>query len=89
MAFNSHCAAWQYQPQVQAESDDMAMLRFLARDSGALSVLPPVVVKDEIGQGILAEYQRIPNSYEDFYAITTQRMFVPDVLLELMQQTKG
>ncbi len=86
MAFNAHCASWQYHPDVQAESNDMAMLRLLARDSGALSVLPPVVVKDEIEQGILEEYQRIPDIYENFYAITTRRKFVPDVLLELMRQ---
>ncbi|MDX1341611.1 MAG: LysR family transcriptional regulator [Reinekea sp.] len=87
MAFNAHCAAWQYEPNVQAESNDMAMLRLLARDTGALSVLPPVVVKDEIEQGILEEYQRIPDIFENFYAITTQRKFVPEIVLELLRQT--
>jgi LysR family transcriptional activator of nhaA len=85
-AFNSFCATWQYQPDVQAEADDMAMLRLLARDSGALVVLPPVVVKDEIEQGILEVYQRLPNVYENFYAITAQRKFVPEVLLALLKQ---
>nr|WP_235781662.1 LysR substrate-binding domain-containing protein [Shewanella vesiculosa] len=85
-AFNSFCATWQYQPDVQAEADDMAMLRLLARDSGALVVLPPVVVKDEIEQGILNVYQHLPNVYENFYAITTQRKFVPEVLLALLKQ---
>ncbi|MCE2593810.1 LysR family transcriptional regulator [Motilimonas cestriensis] len=85
-AFNSLCASWQYQPDVKAEADDMAMLRLLARDSGALAVLPTVVVKDEIAQGILEEYQRLPNAFEHFYAITAQRKFVPEVLLALLQQ---
>jgi LysR family transcriptional activator of nhaA len=85
-AFNSFCATWQYQPDVQAEADDMAMLRLLARDSGALVVLPPVVVKDEIEQGVLEVYQRLPNVYENFYAITAQRKFVPEVLLALLKQ---
>lgn len=84
-AFYALCAAWQYTPNVQAQANDMAMLRLLVRDSGALAVLPSVVVKDEIAQGKLAEYQRIPNAFEYFYAITAQRKFVPNVLLELLQ----
>ncbi|WP_434341461.1 LysR family transcriptional regulator [Motilimonas cestriensis] len=84
-AFNSLCANSQYQPDVKAEADDMAMLRLLARDSGALAVLPTVVVKDEIEQGILEEYQPLPNAFEHFYAITAQRKFVPEVLLALLQ----
>tara|TARA_R110000868_G_scaffold206555_5_gene455301 strand:- start:1692 stop:2597 length:906 start_codon:yes stop_codon:yes gene_type:complete len=84
-AFNLLCASWQYQPDIQAEADDMAMLRLLARDSGALAVLPPVVVKDEIEQGILEEYQHLPNAYEHFYAITAQRKFMPDVLVALLK----
>ncbi|WP_372859128.1 LysR family transcriptional regulator, partial [Pseudoalteromonas sp.] len=79
-SFNALCARWQYQPKIKAEADDMAMLRLLARDSGALSVLPSVVVKDEIEQGILVEYQRLPDAFEHFYAITAQRKFVPDIL---------
>jgi LysR family transcriptional activator of nhaA len=66
----------------------MAMLRLLARDSGAFAVLPPVVVKDEIGQGLLVAYQDLPNAYENFYAITAQRKFMPDSLVELLQNTK-
>ena len=85
-AFNSLCASWQYQPDIKAEADDMAMLRLLSRDSGALVVLPPVVVKDEIEQGILAEYQLIPNAFEHFYAITAQRKFVPEAISALLQQ---
>lgn len=86
MAFNAHCASWQYHPDVQAEMDDIAMLRLLAKDSGALSVLPPVVIKDEIEQGILEAYQHIPDIYENFYAITTRRKFVPNIFLEFIRQ---
>ncbi|MBU2098619.1 MAG: LysR family transcriptional regulator [Gammaproteobacteria bacterium] len=85
-AFESLCATWQYQPVVRAEADDMAMLRLLARDSGSLAVLPPVVVKDEIEQGVLAQYQMLPQAYENFYAITIARKYVPDALLSLLQQ---
>ena len=85
-AFESLCATWQYQPVVRAEADDMAMLRLLARDSGSLAVLPPVVVKDEIDQGVLAQYQMLPQAYENFYAISIARKYVPDALLNLLQQ---
>jgi LysR family transcriptional regulator, transcriptional activator of nhaA len=84
-AFDLLCASWQYRPDIQAEADDMAMLRLLARDSGALAVLPPVVVKDEIEQGILADYQHLADAYEHFYAITAQRKFMPDVLVALLK----
>lgn len=84
-AFNSLCVSLQYHPLIKAEADDMAMLRLLARDSGALTVLPTVVVKDEIEQGILVEYQQLPDAYEHFYAITVQRKFMPEVLLELLR----
>jgi LysR family transcriptional regulator, transcriptional activator of nhaA len=85
-AFESLCATWQYQPVVRAEADDMAMLRLLARDSGSLAVLPPVVVKDEIEQGVLDQYQMLPQAYENFYAITIARKYVPEALLALLQQ---
>ena len=86
-SFNALCARWQYQPKIKAEADDMAMLRLLARDSGALSVLPSVVVKDEIEQCLLVEYQRLPDAFEHFYAITAQRKFVQDILKSLLAKT--
>ncbi|KNC65882.1 LysR family transcriptional regulator [Pseudoalteromonas ardens] len=85
-AFNALCAAHQYTPDIQAEVDDMAMLRLLARDSGALAVLPPVVVKDEIAQGVLEQYHSQLPIFEHFYAITTSRKFVPQALLDLLKQ---
>ncbi len=85
-AFDAYCARFPFYPEVQAEADDMAMLRLLARDSGSLAVLPPVVVKDEIEQKLLAEYQTLPNSFEHFYAITIERKFVKPLLLELLRK---
>lgn len=84
-AFEAYCVTHQYQPKVKAEADDMAMLRLLARDSGAFTVLPPVVVKDEIEQKLLAVYQQLPNTYESFYAITVNRKYFPDVLMTLLK----
>ena len=56
-----------------AEVDDMAMLRLLARDSGAIAVLPEVVVQDELREGRLQRYCVIPGVFEHFYAITVFR----------------
>lgn len=83
-AFDGYCSLHQYRPKILAEADDMAMLRLLARDSGALSVLPEVVVKDELEQGRLTCFKRLPNVYEHFYAITLPRDFMPTVVSELL-----
>ncbi len=88
-AFDGFCSRWNYEPDVQAEADDMAMLRLLARDTGALTVLPPVVVKDEIARGTLQEFMTLPNVYESFYAVTVKRQFVSPVLTELLAQHSG
>ncbi|MDX5298647.1 MAG: substrate-binding domain-containing protein, partial [Gammaproteobacteria bacterium] len=84
-AFDGFCAHWRYEPDVMAEADDMAMLRLLARDSGALTVLPTVVVKDEIAQGTLQALMTLPNVFESFYAVTVKRQFVPPILSELLR----
>ncbi|HSG53761.1 MAG TPA: substrate-binding domain-containing protein, partial [Rheinheimera sp.] len=75
-AFDALAAQYQLQPEVVAEADDMAMLRLLARDSGALTVMPAVVVKDELTSGRLQQYLVLPQVYENFYIITTQRELV-------------
>jgi len=88
-SFDGYCSLHQYQPEILAEADDMAMLRLLARDSAALSVLPEVVVKDELEQGRLESYQRLPNVYENFYAITLPRQFMPSLMAELLAKPIG
>ncbi|MDF2180231.1 LysR family transcriptional regulator [Aliiglaciecola sp. CAU 1673] len=86
-AFDAFCSRWQFEPNVQAEADDMAMLRLLARDTGALAVLPKVVVKDEISTKQLMEYMVLPKAFEHFYAITIKRTFVSDRLQALLHQS--
>lgn len=71
-------------PQVLAEVDDMAMLRLLARETGALALVPPVVVRDELEAGVLVERCSIPQLQENFYAITTRRRFAHPALRELL-----
>ncbi len=85
-AFDALCAIHQFEPDIQAEADDMAMLRLLARDSGALAVLPPVVVQDELKMGSLEEYMVLPRVYENFYAITVKRRYPRALIAELIHK---
>ncbi|MCC2618301.1 LysR family transcriptional regulator [Aestuariibacter halophilus] len=83
-SFAAFCSRHRFEPDILASADDMASLRLLARDSGALAVLPNVVVKDELASGALVEYIRIPDAYERFYGITLQRQMAPTALTELL-----
>ena len=83
-AFDSFCAQNQFKPRIVAEADDMAMLRLLARDTGALAVMPNVVVKDELKQGALINYLTLPNVYENFYAVTVKRQIQNKLISELI-----
>lgn len=71
--FDLWCERKRISVEVVAEVDDMAMLRLLARDSGAVAVLPEVVVQDELREGRLQRYCAIPGVFEHFYAITAFR----------------
>lgn len=72
------------QPIILAEVDDMAMLRLLARSSDALTLVPPIVVKDELAAGTLVELFTIPGLTEEFHAITQRRRFPNPLLAELL-----
>lgn len=71
-------------PHILAEVDDMAMLRLLARETGVLTLVPPVVVRDELQAGLLTERCKIPHLYENFFAITMRRRFAHPMLKELL-----
>ncbi len=71
-------------PIILAEVDDMAMLRLLAREREGVTLVPPVVVRDELDAGTLVEYCRIPGVTESFYAIVKKRRFPNQLLVELM-----
>lgn len=62
-------------PRIMAEVDDMAMLRLLAREGMALSLVPRVVVRDEIARGELVVTHQIPGLKETFFAITPTRRY--------------
>ena len=72
-------------PVVRAEVDDMALLRLLARETGVATLVPPVVVRDELRLGVLVERCRIPQLHESFYAITARRRFPSPLLRELFE----
>jgi LysR family transcriptional activator of nhaA len=84
-AFDTLLADAGVRPRVLAEVDDMAMLRLLARETGALALVPPVVVQDELAARTLVERCRVPQLHERFYAITADRRF-PHPLLKLLLQ---
>jgi LysR family transcriptional activator of nhaA len=73
-------------PIIAAEVDDMAMLRLMARESQGVTLVPPVVVRDELENGTLVERHRLSQIKESFYAITPSRRFPNPILRELMSR---
>lgn len=69
--FDALCLSASVTPRLRAEVDDMAMLRLIARDSGWLTVLPEVVVQDELRSQSLVKVGQSTQLQEHFYAITT------------------
>jgi LysR family transcriptional activator of nhaA len=72
-------------PVVAAEVDDMAMLRLLARENDALTLVPPVVVRDELEAGVLVERCKVPEIHERFYAVTPVRRRKQPLVVTLME----
>lgn len=71
-------------PRIAAEADDMAMLRLLAREKVGLAVLAPIVVRDELAAGTLAELHRLEGISERFIAVTLQRRFPNPLVGEVL-----
>lgn len=51
------------------------MMRLLAREGAGLAAIPPIVVRDELAQGLLAEADTLPGIKETFFAVTPERGF--------------
>jgi LysR family transcriptional regulator, transcriptional activator of nhaA len=83
--FDAFVDRMQIQPQIVAEVDDMAMLRLVAREHRGLTVVPLIVVKDELDSGVLVEVATLPGLMETFYALTLPRRF-PHPLLQMILQ---
>jgi LysR family transcriptional activator of nhaA len=76
-------------PIVLAEVDDMAMLRLLARESPGLTLVPPVVVQDELRDGVLVERHQVVDLRESFYAITPTRRFPNPLVREVLEAVRA
>jgi LysR family transcriptional activator of nhaA len=88
-AFERLLSAAGVRPLVLAEVDDMAMLRLLAREEGALTLVPPVVVRDEIAAGTLVVTHQLPEIHESFHAVTANRRFPNPLIGELIEAMKA
>lgn len=85
--FDALCTSAGVLPRLRAEVDDMAMLRLIARDSGWLTVLPEVVVQDELRAGSLVIVGRSSQLSERFYAITRPQRHRIDALERLLARS--
>lgn len=72
-------------PQVAAEVDDMAMMRLLVREGVGLAVLPPIVVTDELENGLLTEMCRLPGIAEAFFAVSIERKYQNPLVSALLE----
>ncbi len=86
-AFDVFCDEQGLRVNVVAEADDMAMLRVLARELDAVTLVPAVVVRDELQDGLLHEYCTVPDLYEEFHAITVRRQYQSPVLRRLLERS--
>lgn len=84
--FDALCASAGVSPRLRAEVDDMAMLRLIARDSNWLTVLPEVVVQDELRAGVLVTVGQSAALQERFYAITTPHRYQIELLDQLLSR---
>ena len=75
--------------KIDAEVDDMAMLRLLARERNSLTLVPPIVMRDELAAGILVEHFRLDSIEERFYAIVSQRRFKNPLLRLVVRADEG
>ncbi len=86
-AFDLLCRRLGVRCRLRAEADDMALLRLLARDSNSIALAPSVVFQDELQSGRMVELCKVPDLYEDFYAISVQRRFASPLLRTLQSRT--
>jgi LysR family transcriptional regulator, transcriptional activator of nhaA len=82
--FGALCDQLGVRVRILAEVDDMATMRLLARDTSALALVPSVVVRDELRDGLLHEHCVVPGLFETFYAITIERSFQHPLLRTLL-----
>lgn len=84
VAFDRLLETAQIRPTILAEVDDMAMLRLLARERDGITLVPPIVVRDELKTGLLVEHHRIAEVTERFYAVMKKRRFPNRLVAQLL-----
>lgn len=84
--FDALCDRLGVRVRALAEVDDMATIRLLAADSDALALVPSVVVRDELRQGLVHELCVVPEIAESFYAITLERRFQHPLVRMLLER---
>jgi LysR family transcriptional activator of nhaA len=84
VAFDAMIERMNIRPSIVAEINDMTMLRLVAREKIGLAVVPPIVVQDELKNGILREIHKIPDIEETFYAVVLKRRFPNPLLKKLL-----
>ncbi|MEJ1157276.1 LysR family transcriptional regulator [Prosthecomicrobium sp. N25] len=72
-------------PVIVAEVDDMAMLRLIARETDALTLVPAIVVRDELEAGLLVERYRVRDLTERFFAVVQSRRFPNSLVAEVLE----
>jgi len=75
-------------PKVQAEVDDMALLRLLALSGAGLALVPEIGVKFDLEEKSLLRIEKIKNLKERFYAITAHRSRLPSQVLDIIESGK-
>jgi LysR family transcriptional regulator, transcriptional activator of nhaA len=75
-------------PNIVAEADDMAMLRLLLRAGTGVGLAPPIVVRDELENGMLHDLMTIPGLTESFYAMSQLRRFPNPLVSQLLDIAK-
>lgn len=89
LEFDALCERLALDVRVLAEVDDMATIRLLAQDCGALALVPSVVVRDELKGGIVHELCKVPGLFESFYAITSDRRYQHPLVRSLLERSDG
>jgi LysR family transcriptional activator of nhaA len=84
LGFDALLEQWGIRPNIVAEINDMTMLRVMAKEKIGLAVVPPIVVREELEQGLIGELYQIPKLLETFHAIVPKRRFPNPLLKKLL-----
>mgnify|MGYP005836393431 CR=1 FL=1 len=87
-AFDALLARLEIRPAIAAEVEDMATMRLLARADVGLALLPPIVVRDELGRGELVEAHAFAKITETFWAVELGRRFASPLVRELVREVE-